>query len=319
MTGEPGGGWSLQRRTPWRLVATAFVALAACDGAGPGDARSGPAEAASIDGGTRRTQLVDTDVEAPEVFQVTAQGLWDGRPSLGGVWVAHPDVAEPERVVIRNQDNGQFVIGALFRRERDNPGPALQVSSDAAEALAMLAGAPATLDVTALRREEAAEPAPTEASDPTNAPAQATLDAESGDAGPPPADPATTDPATTDPAAGAVARATAAILEGAPAPSAQPSAAPDPEAPDSEAPDPEAFNLERPFIQLGTFSLEANAQALAEDLAAKGLPARAVASTIQGADVFRVLVGPAATEAERAALRDRVAAEGFGDAILVTS
>ena len=45
---------------------------------------------------------------------------------------------EPERVIIRNQQNGQFVIGALFRRERETPGPRLQVSSDAAAALEML-------------------------------------------------------------------------------------------------------------------------------------------------------------------------------------
>ncbi|SDL55311.1 SPOR domain-containing protein [Aliiruegeria lutimaris] len=104
------------------------------------------------------SRLVERDVEAPEVFQTTDQGLWDGRPSLGGVWVAYPDVTDPERVIIRNDANGKFVIGALFKRERDNPGPKLQVSSDAAAALDMLAGAPTTLNVTALRREE---PAPT--------------------------------------------------------------------------------------------------------------------------------------------------------------
>ena len=101
------------------------------------------------------TQLVERDVEAPDVFQITSQGLWDGRPSLGGVWVAHPTAVDPERVIIRNEANGKFVIGALFRRERENPGPALQVSSDAAEALGLLAGAPVSLNVTALRREEA--------------------------------------------------------------------------------------------------------------------------------------------------------------------
>lgn len=93
----------------------------------------------------------DTDIEAPDIFQLTEPGLWDGRPSLGGVWVAHPDTDTPERVIIRNEDNGQSVTGALFRRERDIPGPRLQVSSDAAEALGMLAGAPAELSVTALR------------------------------------------------------------------------------------------------------------------------------------------------------------------------
>lgn len=105
-------------------------------------------------------KLIDHDIEAPQVFQTTDKGLWDGRPSLGGVWVATPDAKDPERVIIRNPTNGKFVIGALFRREADNPGPKLQISSDAADALGMLAGEPATLNVTALRREEAAAPVP---------------------------------------------------------------------------------------------------------------------------------------------------------------
>jgi len=96
----------------------------------------------------------EEDVEAPEVFSVTEAALWDGRPSLGGVWVAHPDVTDPERVIIRNPSNGTEVIGALFRRETDLPGPRLQVSSDAAAELQMVAGAPQELSVTALRRQE---------------------------------------------------------------------------------------------------------------------------------------------------------------------
>jgi hypothetical protein len=102
------------------------------------------------------------DVEAPEVFDVTGEGLWDGRPSLGGVWVAHPEASDPERVIIRNSNNDRFVIGALFRRERDNPGPPIQVSSEAAAALGLLAGDPAALQVTALRREEQVAPEPAE-------------------------------------------------------------------------------------------------------------------------------------------------------------
>tara|TARA_B110000908_G_scaffold167933_1_gene221808 strand:+ start:234 stop:746 length:513 start_codon:yes stop_codon:yes gene_type:complete len=53
--------------------------------------------------------LIERDIEAPEIFSVTDGGLWDGRPSLGGVWVAHPDVTDPERVIIRNKSNGKFV------------------------------------------------------------------------------------------------------------------------------------------------------------------------------------------------------------------
>lgn len=102
-------------------------------------------------------ELIERDVEAPDVFQVTEAGLWDGRPSLGGVWVAHPDVNDPERVIIRNSKNNKFVIGALFRRERETTGPRLQVSSDAASALGLLAGAPTNLNVTALRRQTVSE------------------------------------------------------------------------------------------------------------------------------------------------------------------
>lgn len=172
MTGDPGRGWSLQRRAACARAVAVLGALTACDAAGSAGRRGGSAEGvAGTADAAPATQLVETDVEAPDVFQATDQGLWDGRPSLGGIWVAHPDVASPERVVIRNRDNGQFVIGALFRRERDNPGPPIQVSSDAAEALGMLAGAPATLDVTALRREEVADEPPAGAA--TGAPAEA--------------------------------------------------------------------------------------------------------------------------------------------------
>lgn len=96
----------------------------------------------------------EKDIELPGVFNMTGEALWDGRPSLGGVWVAHPSVKDPERVMIRNTKNGKSVVGALFRRERDNPGPSVQVSSDAAEALGMLAGQPANLSIVALRRQE---------------------------------------------------------------------------------------------------------------------------------------------------------------------
>ena len=119
------------------------------------------AEASAAAARPAADRVVERDIEAPDIFQKTESGLWDGRPSLGGVWVAHPDVADPERVIIRNESNGKFVIGALFRRERDNPGPSLQVSSDAAAALDLVAGQPTTLNVTALRRnEEEAETAP---------------------------------------------------------------------------------------------------------------------------------------------------------------
>lgn len=302
-------GWGGLSGSTWRRGVPALallVLLGACAGATDGTAGRGGAA-------TQTTQLVETDIEAPEVFHVTAQGLWDGRPSLGGVWVAHPDVRDPERVIVRNQDNGNFVIGALFRRERLNPGPEIQVSSDAAEALGMLAGAPAMLNITALRRQEATAPTPTEATSPVAVPddGPAAAAAPAGNAvtttalpdGAVVAAPGTApngDPA----AAAAVAAATSAILGGSPAaPVAAPALATSP--------------LERPFIQLGIFSVEANAQSLAREMTAKGLPARVVASQTQGQAFWRVLVGPAGTESERQQFLDRVKAEGFADAYAV--
>lgn len=132
-----------------------MVLLAGCQ-AGPLANSGGDATRAAPVGSS--VQLIERDVEAPEVFQANDRALWDGRPSLGGVWVAAPGVTDPERVIIRNEENGKFVIGALFKRERDNPGPVLQLSSDAAAALGVLAGRPTTLDVVALRREEVPDP-----------------------------------------------------------------------------------------------------------------------------------------------------------------
>ncbi len=134
------------------------------------------------DTATGAGKTVQEDVEAPEVFFVSEEGLWDGRPSLGGIWVAHPDVTEPERVIIRNISNGKDIVGALFRREIETPGPRLQVSSDAAEALSMQAGTPQELSVTALRRKEVPlpetdlDPADVEAVDAPDEVTQTTLD-----------------------------------------------------------------------------------------------------------------------------------------------
>jgi cell division septation protein DedD len=110
-------------------------------------------EETSNDAPNTVTNLVERDIEAPDVVNISEAGLWDGRPSLGGIWVAHPDAKDPEKVIIRNPQNGKFVIGALFRREREFSGPSLQLSSDAADALGILAGQPTNVSVVALRRQ----------------------------------------------------------------------------------------------------------------------------------------------------------------------
>ncbi len=234
----------------------------------------------SAAGTSTTTRMVETDVEAPEIFQVTEKGLWDGRPSLGGVWVAHPDVVDPERVIIRNTENGKFVIGALFRREREAPGPRIQVSSDAAAALGMLAGQPAELNVTALRREEIPDPAASTVE-------QTALD---------------------DPIAAAAAALDAA--EGiAPAPRPDIGAA--------AGSSPQTSALARPYIQVGIFSVEENAQKAANRLEQAGLSAVIKSGESAGKKFWRVLVGPVTTLAERRALLKKIKALGFSDAYAV--
>ena len=137
----------------------ALCALAACESLpalGGGEDGAAGADAAT-------PEPAPEEAPAPEVFDLAAEGLWDGRPALGGVWVAHPDVRTPERVLIRSGD--AEVDGALFRREFEAAGPPFQLSSAAATALGIPPGTPRPLRVTALR--PVAEPDPADAPDET--------------------------------------------------------------------------------------------------------------------------------------------------------
>lgn len=269
--------------------------LAACeDGQGfdflkPKEGTATAADASS--GADRSTKLVERDVEAPDVFQATEAGLWDGRPSLGGVWVAHPDVKDPERVIIRNPTNNKFVIGALFRKERETPGPRLQVSSDAAAALGMLAGQPANLNVTALRRETVNE-APAIAAPAGN------LDA-----------PADVAEAELDPVTNAAAAAIATA-------DATPTTAPAP----TPAPKPaSSSSLTKPYIQIGIFSIEKNAQNTATSMRQAGIVPTVKKQSSSGKTFWRVIVGPAQNSTERASLLKKIKSAGFSDAYAVTN
>lgn len=302
MTGRFGIGLGL-------AIATATL-LAGCEeGASPlgflsGSGAQGDETAAPAARAATRTRLVERDVEAPQVFAAEEPGLWDGRPSLGGVWVAHPGAKDPERVIIRNPANGRFVIGALFRRERENPGPRLQVSSDAAAALGLVAGQPAALSVTALRREEVAEEAP-DASAPILDTAEL-IETESIAAPAAPATPAARTPGTAAPAPTAAAPATA------PAP-ATPAARPAAQA-TATAPATTGRNL----LQIGIFSVEANANRAAEQVRGTGATVQVRREQTQGKDFWRVVAGPSTTAADRAALLQRVRALGYADAYFVS-
>ena len=302
------------------LVAVAAMALAGCEkGTGPFAAKPEGAAAEAAPKAQKSTRLVDRDVEAPEVFQVTDQALWDGRPSLGGVWVASPDTKDPERVIMRNPANGKFVIGALFRRERDNPGPTLQISSDAAAALGILAGAPASISVTALRPEEApATPILDSAETLDAAPASAPASADAVTAGgvetkpldapaPAPEKPAKKGKKTDKTAVDTAAVASAAL--DAAAPKADPKATAPAAAPAPAAPAPAAGGGKP--IQIGFFSVEANAQRAVDTLAKAGVPAEVRKDSAKGKTYWSVIArGDAAT-------LKKIKAAGFADAYLL--
>lgn len=303
------------------LTAAALALLTGCqtDTDGSASVTDAPpaadgTDAATTTGGTAAAvasatsvKLVDRDTEAPEIFQTTDMALWDGRPSLGGVWVASPEAKDPERVIMRNPANGKFVIGALFRRERDNPGPTLQISSDAAAALGMLAGAPAKISVTALRRDEgkpttpsasapildAAETVDTEAADPIATTAAAAIDK---------ADPKAA-------AAATAATAATATTPAKPATTAKPAAAATTAAaaPATPAPAPAATGSGK-LIQIGIFSQEANAKRAVDTLKKAGIAAEIRSESSQGKPFWSV------TSRGDAATLGKIKEAGFKDA-----
>ena len=280
-------------------AALAGLMLAGCNAENNPFTRNSNSEAGTDTSATETSvRLVDRDVEAPQVFQVTDQALWDGRPSLGGVWVASPDATDPERVILRNSANGKFVIGALFRRERVNPGPPLQISSDAAAALGILAGQPAQINVTALRREEV----PVETPDATRPILDAAETVETASLDAPSAAAAALDRVETQ-------RPTAT----APAPAAPTVAATPTPRPAATAPATTGRNL----VQIGIFSVEANAKRAADSVRKAGIAANILRESSQGKTFWRVTAGPAATGG-RDAMLTKVKGLGFTDAYFVS-
>lgn len=284
------------------LGATAL--LAACeDGQGFGflkknDAASSEVSDTQAEGGVN---LIEREVEAPSVFSASEDGLWDGRPSLGGVWVAYPGVKDPERVVIRNLANNQSVIGALFRRERDNPGPKLQLSSDAAVALGMIAGQPTNISVVALRTESV----------PVATPAAATAEPEGSESLPAPEGIEATSLDPIQSAEAAIERSEAL------APATVETAAPVAVA--AAAPSAKSSSLSKPFIQIGIFSVKENADNTATSLSGIGILPAVKEGSSQDKKFWRVVVGPAGSSSERATLLKKVKELGFNDAYFVTN
>jgi cell division septation protein DedD len=140
---------------------------------------------------------------------------------------------------------------------------------------------------------------------------------------------------TLDPVASTTAAAAAAIsrAEASDKPVARPSreedaaAAPSIEEPAAEessepavnepAATPQAQELRNPFIQVGLYTVEANANSAAEQLRQAGIvPTVLKGERDDGESFWRVVVGPVTTADDQAALLGQVRAAGYGDAFL---
>ena len=337
------------------FLAIAVLGLASCEeginlGQGP-ETDTTEAPAANLARGETRAGV--RDVERADIFKVTDEALWDGRPSLGGVWVAHPDVKEPERAILINVKTGQRTAGALFRRERANPGPSIQLSSDAAAALNILAGQPTQVTVIAVRQEEVViEPAPPVISDEEVGENAANADDDATPAATAAAGAAATGAAaaeakprrgnfldrlfgkrTRKPAVAAVPEGTAdsaaapevetqtldPVASGAAAAIARADTEDKPAPRPARASAPASSDVKNPFIQVGLFSVEANAASAASNLRQAGIVPSVLQGERDGKTFWRIVVGPVNTADDQAAVLARVKRLGFSDAFLTAN
>ena len=341
------------------LASTAMIlALSACENGELFDfsSSSGASSDRSADATPRGEARTETrEIERPDLFNVSESGLWDGRPSLGGIWIAHPDVTDPERVRIENDANGRVVNGALFRRERQNPGPRIQVSSDAADALGMLAGKPQELSVVVVR-EEQIEIAPIFSPDgeTDTAVTDAAVDGETAALGaatvddlgatdaalsatpeaPKPKRPgffaglfgsgaSQTEPIETEVVAedGDVVTTTSATSPDVETASLDTIAAASAAIDEAEASAPSgiANDLRNPFVQVGLFTTEENAEAAAASLRETGIVPSVVSGSNGAREFWRVLVGPMTTSDEQTFMLEQIRLLGYSDAFLAPS
>ena len=105
----------------------------------------------------KNTENVTLD-EKPEILDISSSVIWDGDQTLGGNWISHPDVASPDRVLIKNISNGKSVVGAVFQQtKRMKTGSAL-ISSDAAKALDIVQNEKTKVQIVAVRAPESSDP-----------------------------------------------------------------------------------------------------------------------------------------------------------------
>ena len=76
--------------------------------------------------------------------------------------------------------------------------------------------------------------------------------------------------------------------------------------------------LDKPFIQIGIFSVEQNAKNTATAMRQAGMVPTVKKQSSSGKTFWRVVVGPAQNKDERATLLKKIKGTGFSDAYAVT-
>ena len=304
---------SIQNRKMWWVGAIVLsFGLSACvDGTDTPTSKTPTTPVAKASGKT-------TEVSAPEIFSATDRAVWDGRPTLGGIWVAHERADTPSRVVITNTANGATIEGALWSKSKGLPGPAFTISSDLAEALKMQAGVPSDIKVVAMKLVPVEAPKPQE----TEEIAATTLDAAEADK---PQEEVKVSSSTKE-----VEARDAVVSAEAEAPKKEEKKnfslfkkKEKPVEPVVTAAVAEEKPAAEPakgssFAQVGLFSEKANAEALVKKLNAQKIGGRLIeGKNSKGKPFWRVLAGPASTKSAEAKLLSDVKALGFKDAYLV--
>ncbi len=283
------------------------LALAGCEAGLSGATPDTPAPTGDT------VETIEVDVIAPEAFSITDMALWDGRPTFGGVWIAYPDIEKPERVRIRNDATGKEVIGALYKRERDFPGPKIELSADAAAALGVQAGTPVELTIVALRRKtvevvveaekpDMATPLRRPAPEPTEAPTAAEEPAE-------------------EPVVVAAPKIEAPEIVVPPVvvPTPTPIIATDIEEtalpPVSSA--TEAVDGQETYVQVATLQSKSRADTVAAKLITAGLDVEIRERQVGEKTLYRIIVGPAKTPEALEIMMGVVNELGYKDAIVL--
>ena len=96
--------------------------------------------------------------EQPEILDISTSVLWDGKQTLGGNWISHPDVDSPERVLIKNIANGKSIVGAVFQQSKKIKSGSAQISSDAAKSLKIDKNEQTKVQIIAIKKTKSTAP-----------------------------------------------------------------------------------------------------------------------------------------------------------------